>query len=90
MKITGIKTSVKYLERIMQCEDFVEGKYDTHFIQKNRDKLNVEVETSREIEDMVIISAYIDYLERLSKVYSSREFVPVQSRWKKSPQILHF
>lgn len=89
-KITGIKTSVKYLERIMQCDDFVEGKYNTHFIQKNRDKLNVEVETSREIEDMVIISAYIDYLERLSKVYSSKEFVPVQSRWKKSPQILHF
>ena len=89
-KITGIKTSVKYLERIMQCEDFVEGKYDTHFIQKNREKLNVEIETTRETEDMVIISAYIDYLERLSKVYSSREFVPVQSRWKKTPQILHF
>lgn len=89
-KITGIKTSVKYLERIMQCDDFVEGKYNTHFIQKNKEKLSVEVETTREIEDMVIISAYIDYLERLSKVYSSREFVPVQSRWKKSPQILHF
>jgi hypothetical protein len=39
---------------------------------------------------MVIISAYIDYLERISRAYSSKEFQPAQSRWKKSPQILHF
>lgn len=89
-KITGVKTSVKFLERIMETPDFVEGKYDTHFIEKNRELLTREIEVSREIEDMVIISAYIDYLERLAKVYSPKEFQPVQSRWKKSPQILHF
>jgi acetyl-CoA carboxylase, biotin carboxylase subunit len=89
-KITGVKTSVKFLEKIMQCDDFVEGKYDTHFIENNRENLNGEVETGVEIEDMVIISAYIDYLERLSKVHTSKEFQPAQSRWKKSPQILHF
>ncbi len=89
-KITGVKTSVKFLERIMETPDFYKGKYDTHFIEKNRDILMREIEVSREIEDMVIISAYIDYLERISKVYSSKEFQPVQSRWKKSPQILHF
>jgi acetyl-CoA carboxylase biotin carboxylase subunit len=89
-KITGVKTSIKFLEKIMQCKDFTEGKYDTHFIENNKENLTGEVFVEQEIEDMVIISAYIDYLERLSKVYTSKEFQPANSRWKKSPQILHF
>ena len=89
-KITGVKTSIKFLEKIMQCKDFTEGKYDTHFIENNKENLTGEVIVEQEIEDMVIISAYIDYLERLSKVYTSKEFQPANSRWKKSPQILHF
>jgi acetyl-CoA carboxylase biotin carboxylase subunit len=89
-KITGVKTSIKFLEKIMHCDDFVEGKYDTHFIENNKGNLTGEVEVSRETEDMAIITAYIDYLERLTKVYNTKEFLPAQSRWKKSPQILHF
>lgn len=89
-KITGVKTSIKFLERIMETKDFVDGKYDTHFIEKNKESLTREIEVGQEIEDMVIISAYIDYLERLSKAYSSKEFQPAHSRWKKSPQIHHF
>ena len=89
-KITGVKTSIKFLEKIMVTKDFTEGKYDTHFIEKNKENLTGEVETGKEIEDMVIISAYIDYLERISRAYTTKEFQPAQSRWKKSPQILHF
>jgi acetyl-CoA carboxylase, biotin carboxylase subunit len=89
-KITGVKTSIKFLEKIMVCKDFVDGNYDTHFIENNKGNLTGEVFVEQEIEDMVIISAYIDYLERLSKVYTSKEFQPANSRWKKSPQILHF
>lgn len=89
-KITGVKTSIKFLEKIMVTKDFSEGKYDTHFIEKNKENLTGEVETGKEIEDMVIISAYIDYLERISRAYTTKEFQPAQSRWKKSPQILHF
>lgn len=89
-KITGVKTSIKFLEKIMVCKDFVDGNYDTHFIENNKENLTGEVIVDQEIEDMVIISAYIDYLERLNKVYSSKEFQPANSRWKKSPQILHF
>ena len=74
----------------MVTKDFSEGKYDTHFIEKNKENLTGEVETGKEIEDMVIISAYIDYLERISRAYTTKEFQPAQSRWKKSPQILHF
>ncbi len=89
-KITGVKTSIKFLEKIMVCKDFVDGKYDTHFIENNRENLTGEVEVEKEIEDMAIISAYIDYLERRAKVYPSKEFQPPHSRWKKSPHILHF
>ncbi len=35
-KITGVKTSIPFLERIMETPDFVKGKYNTHFIEKNR------------------------------------------------------
>ena len=89
-KITGVKTSIKFLEKIMVTKDFTEGNYDTHFIEKNKENLAGEVETGKEIEDMVIISAYIDYLERISRAYNTKEFQPAQSRWKKAPQILHF
>ena len=30
-KITGLKTNIGYLRRIMDTSDFVQGKYDTYF-----------------------------------------------------------
>jgi len=36
-KITGVKTGIKFLEKIMMAPDFVEGKYNTQFIEKNKD-----------------------------------------------------
>ena len=38
-KITGIKTSIPFLSRIMDAPDFKKGKYNTHFIQDNEDFL---------------------------------------------------
>ncbi len=38
-KITGVKTSIRLLVRIMDTPDFKDGKYNTHFIEKNRDFL---------------------------------------------------
>ncbi len=35
-KITGIKTTIKFLERIMNTPDFINGNYNTHFIEKNQ------------------------------------------------------
>jgi len=82
-KITGIKTSLKFLERIMDSVDFREGNYDTGFIEKNRDILFEEEMCDRETEDMVILSTYIDYLNRLNKVIPSKQLNPVENRWKK-------
>jgi acetyl-CoA carboxylase biotin carboxylase subunit len=89
-KITGVRTSISYLERIMECPDFVEGTYDTHFIEKNREKLVDLSVCAHSCEDMVIISAYIDYREKLGRVFGTKEFIPLHTKWKKSTHIHHF
>ena len=64
-KITGVKTSIKYLERIMNNSDFIEGKYDTHFIEKNQEQL-AKSDGCEDCSDMVVIAAFIDYLNKIS------------------------
>jgi acetyl-CoA carboxylase biotin carboxylase subunit len=89
-KITGVKTSIQFLERIMNNHNFVNGKYDTNFIEKNLHQLTKR-EPAENIDDMIIIAAYINYLDKLNRVQENRkEFVPAQSRWKKIPFINHF
>ncbi len=89
-KITGVKTSIKFLERIMDNKNFIEGNYDTHFIEKNHEQL-MGKNIGDDCEDMVIIAAFIDYLDRLGNTQKSgKEFAPAQSRWKKTPLINHF
>ncbi len=61
-KITGVKTNIDYLRRIMDNREFVQGNYTTHFIDDNTKKLQKGNELEDEIEDMAIIAAYIDYI----------------------------
>lgn len=89
-KITGVKTSIKYLERIMSNQNFIDGNYDTHFIEKNQKDL-MNFTPCEDCTDMVIIAAYIDYLQKISgKQENNKEFATPQSRWKKIPYINHF
>lgn len=89
-KITGVKTSIKYLERIMNNNNFIRGDYDTHFIEKNQEELMLN-SPCEDCGDMVIIAAYIDYLQKISSTQESKkEFAPAQSRWKKIQYINHF
>ncbi|MDD4225017.1 MAG: acetyl-CoA carboxylase biotin carboxylase subunit [Mariniphaga sp.] len=89
-KITGVKTSIKLLERIMNQPGFIAGKYDTHFIKNNQEQLFRNDEPD-DCDDMVFIAAYIDYLSKLSLYQDNhKEFVPAQSLWKKIPYIHHF
>lgn len=90
-KITGVKTSIKYMERIMNTPDFIQGKYDTHFIEKNQERLMAQ-DNCDNCEDMVLIAAYIDYLSKINRVQENNNqgFAPAQSRWKKTPYINHF
>ncbi len=89
-KITGVKTSIKYLERIMNTPDFLEGRYDTHFIEKNREYLMKQKE-SDDCEDMVVIATFVHYMDKINKIRENqKEFFPPSSRWKKTPYINHF
>lgn len=89
-KITGIKTSIKFLERIMSNPNFIEGNYDTHFIEDNHDQL-MENTSCDECSDMVIVAAFIDYLRKISSTQeSTKDFALAQSRWKSIPYINHF
>lgn len=82
-KITGVKTSIKFLERIMDTEDFRSGNYDTNFIEKNSENLQSPSKCSEDFEDMVIIAAYIEYLDQLNIAQTSKQMYPAKNRWKK-------
>lgn len=90
-KITGVKTSIKFLERIMNNTSFIKGKYNTHFINNNQKELMKE-NSKEECEDMVVIAAFIDYMDKVSRIEDNqKEFAPpAENRWKKNPYINHF
>ena len=83
-KITGLKTNIGYLRRIMDTSDFVQGKYDTSFIEKNAGQLQHPVEEGgTETENIAMIAAYIDYLVNLEENRSGQasDNRPI-SRWR--------
>ena len=82
-KITGVKTSIKFLERIMDSDDFKSGNYDTNFIEKNREFLLSQSPHIDDCEDMVIIAAYIEFLDQMNRSYTNKELYPAKNRWAK-------
>jgi len=66
-KITGIKTSIPFLNRIMDVPDFKKGRYNTHFIQDNENLLMEKDEPSQKLKDIASIAAFFNYLERLEE-----------------------
>lgn len=82
-KITGVKTSIPFLKRIMDTPDFVSGKYNTHFIENNEDFLMTRLDCNQECEDLAMFVAYLDYLEKLSSVNMNKEAETTNtSTWK--------
>ncbi len=60
-KITGIKTNIDYLRRILDAREFVKGDYTTHFIEENKERLRSDCDEA-EAEKMAVIAAYIDHI----------------------------
>jgi acetyl-CoA carboxylase, biotin carboxylase subunit len=81
-KITGVKTNIKFLEKIMDIPDFIEGKYNTHFIEKNSDRLFTPAVCGVEYEDMALIACFIDYLEKIEKIQPQKFTEEFASDWK--------
>ena len=81
-KITGVKTSISFLEKIMDVPDFRSGKYNTHFIEKNSDVLFNKDGCNSDCEDIAIIAAYIDYINKIQKTQSVKFHANNSSKWK--------
>jgi len=81
-KITGIKTSIPFLSRILDVPDFVNGKYNTHFIQDNVELLKPSENSSQRVEDIASIAVFADYLANLGKHKDQRFCKPQLGGWK--------
>lgn len=84
-KISGVKTSIKFLESIMKHPAFEKGKYNTHFIDDHYNELfNESSPVGQENDDLAIITAFVDYMDKLNKLTDIAP--PAQqngSQWKK-------
>jgi acetyl-CoA carboxylase biotin carboxylase subunit len=89
-KITGVKTSISFLHRIMETPDFVMGKYNTHFIEKNNEFLMFPDKHDEKTEDVAIIAAYIDYLDGLENLQTDVHAKNGQNNWKNCGRRLSF
>ena len=81
-KITGVKTSIKFLERVLDCPDFIEGNYNTHFIEKNYDFLMQKRETVANFKEVAAIAAFIDFLDKLECVQPKQSYHNWGNNWK--------
>lgn len=81
-KITGIKTSIPFLYRILDVPDFVNGRYNTHFIQNNEKYLKPIKKVSQKEEDISAIAAFINYLANIDKRNGSPNCNPPVNNWK--------
>lgn len=80
-RVTGVKNNLKFLERILEADAFVKGDYTTHFIDENKAFLMDEDKCADICEDMVIITAFLEYLEKIEKA-SPKEMTALKNNWK--------
>ncbi len=81
-KIIGVKSNIRFLEKIMETEDFIEGKYNTHFIEKNNESLFTNNIHDEECEDMAKIAGFLEYYYNIDKqniVFRNNSKI---SKWK--------
>jgi len=81
-KITGVKTSIKFLERILDIKDFVDGRYNTHFIENNQEFLMTPRQSKGDFEDIAIITAAFDYISKLNRLKPCLNNHPAGNNWK--------
>jgi len=84
-KITGIKTTIRFLERIMDTPDFRKGEYNTHFIEKNSASLLAEAIYNKKNEDIALIATYAQFMSHLedSKKTNAAPSEKKETNWKR-------
>lgn len=81
-KITGVKTTIKFLERILDIPDFKAGNYNTHFIEDHKRELLETERCDMQCEDVAIITAFMDYMAKIKRVSINKYTSQSQSNWK--------
>ena len=81
-KIVGIKTTIPFLSRIMDVPDFRKGRYNTHFIQDNEKYLEPNNSASQKTKDVVSITTFVDYMNKLETRKTNGTSGDVASNWK--------
>ena len=75
--VAGIKTNVEFHKKVLNHPDFVNGKYDTTFIDGNIDTL---IAKEFDGEDIAVVAALIRYYTEDNKTVSKPK--TSSSRWK--------
>jgi acetyl-CoA carboxylase, biotin carboxylase subunit len=81
-KITGVKTSIPYLSRIVEVPAFVEGRYNTHFIEENQQYLQPKQNCTGRCEEVAAITAFVDYITKLDKLQPAQMGQELGNNWK--------
>ena len=84
-KLTGIKTNIRFLDRIMECEPFVKGKYNTQFIEENEDFLMEHASATKLEEDIMIATVFLHHIDQMgiaSNGNSDTSECKTTSAWK--------
>ena len=81
-KITGVKTSIPFLTRIMDNTDFILGQYDTGFIENNASTLFRVTGCNLSCQDVSLMVTYIDYLRRKGQKNVSLPPVRGRTTWQ--------
>lgn len=68
----------------MNCPDFIEGNYNTHFIEKNKSFLEEKDICKGDCKAIAIIAAFIDYHNRIEKAQQNISTGNTSSSWKLS------
>ncbi len=81
-KITGVKTSIPYLHRILEVPAFVEGRYNTHFIEENKEYLQPRPVCTERCMDVAAITAFVDYVNKLERLQPEKPQKHLGNNWK--------
>ncbi|MBW7847083.1 MAG: acetyl-CoA carboxylase biotin carboxylase subunit [Bacteroidales bacterium] len=81
-KITGVKTSIPYLHRILEVPAFIQGRYNTHFIEENKELLQPRPNCNDRCMDVAAITAFVDYMNKLEQLQPEKPQKHLGNNWK--------
>ena len=74
---------MRFLYRVMETPDFIEGNYNTEFIAKNMDFLMEDSKHYEELEDLAMIASLLYYRKQLGDDKEESSAKTEDSNWKR-------